>query len=502
MTATDTQVRISMRERLQGKSQEQAAAKANLRSRKTVAKYERLRQLPSQRKQRRSYRTRRDPFAADWPQAEALLAGAPELEAKTLFDWLCEQAPGKYQAGQLRTFQRRVATWRALHQAQVAVLEQVHRPGEVLQTDGVWLTELGVTIQGQPLAHLFIHSVLPYSNWEWGCLAQSESLAALQLGLQATLSRLAAVPRFHQTDNSSAATQNVSASDSTTPQAQRGYTEGYLHLLAHYGLEPRLTHRQAPQENGDVESLHGGFKQALTQHLLLRGRRDFDSLTAYSLFIEGVLTQRNAARQVRLAEELAVMKSLTVAPLAAVRSYRVRVSRNSLIRIERNHYSLPTSLIGCLVNVQVHEWHLDVGYGSQTVLTLPRLRGHGQQQINYRHLVDSLLRKPGGFRDYRYREALFPRLVFRQAWERLNRWLSPRRADLAYLRILRLAAQTLESDVAAALAQLLPCAEPWDETAVEALLPRRVPPVPEVQRGVVSLAAYDQLLQEGPYVRH
>jgi len=56
-----------------------------------------------------------------------------------------------------------------------------------MQTDGVWLTELAVTIQGQPLAHLFIHCVLPYSNWEWGCLAQSESLMALRLALHTTL---------------------------------------------------------------------------------------------------------------------------------------------------------------------------------------------------------------------------------------------------------------------------------------------------------------------------
>ena len=64
----------------------------------------------------------------------------------------------------------------------MAILEQVHRPGEVLQTDGTWLTELGVTIQGELFKHLLIHCVLPYSNWEWGRMAQSESLLAVRLG--------------------------------------------------------------------------------------------------------------------------------------------------------------------------------------------------------------------------------------------------------------------------------------------------------------------------------
>ena len=161
MTATDVQVRIMMRERQKGRTQEQAAASANVRSRKTVAKYEKLGGLPSELKQARRHRTRPDPFAEDWSTIEKMLEEAPGLEAKAVFEWLCERHPGRYRPGQLRTFQRHIATWRALHQKQVAILEQVHRPGEVMQTDGTWLTKLGVTIQGQPFKHILIHSVLP-----------------------------------------------------------------------------------------------------------------------------------------------------------------------------------------------------------------------------------------------------------------------------------------------------------------------------------------------------
>jgi hypothetical protein len=146
MTATDAQVRILMRERSKGRTQEQAAVKANLSSRNTVAKYEKLRQLPSQLKQVRHYRTRPDEFAADWPRIEQMLQDAPELEAKALFEWLCAEQPRpggtRYEPSQLRTFQRRVATWRGLNQVQVATLEQLHEPGEIMELDGVWLSEL------------------------------------------------------------------------------------------------------------------------------------------------------------------------------------------------------------------------------------------------------------------------------------------------------------------------------------------------------------------------
>ena len=122
MTCTDAQVRLMMRERRKGRTQEQAAAKANINSRKTVAKYEKAGKLPSELKKPRSYRTRKDPFEEDWPEVEQMLETAPELEATALFDWLCRQKADKYQEGQLRTFQRRVSEWRALNLEKAAVL--------------------------------------------------------------------------------------------------------------------------------------------------------------------------------------------------------------------------------------------------------------------------------------------------------------------------------------------------------------------------------------------
>lgn len=99
MTATNAQVEIAMNERRKGRSQAQAAIKANLRSRKTVAKYEKRGCLPSALKQPRQYRTHADAFAADWAEVEGMLADAPELEARALFEWLCESRPDRYRPG-------------------------------------------------------------------------------------------------------------------------------------------------------------------------------------------------------------------------------------------------------------------------------------------------------------------------------------------------------------------------------------------------------------------
>jgi len=209
------------------------------------------------------------------------------------------------------------------------------------------------------------------------------------------------------------------------------------------------------------------------------------------------MNRRNISRQERLAEELAVMKPLSATPLATNTQVRVPVTRGSLIRVQKNVYSVPTSLIGRRVTVRIHEWHLDVYYQTHLVATLPRLIGEKKHHVNYRHVIDSLIRKPGGFRDYRYRDDLFPSLVFRRAWEQLNQWQSPRKADIAYLRILRLAARGIESEVAAALEHLLATPERWDETGVEHILQPEPIHVPQLTCGQVHLRQYDQLLLGG-----
>ena len=83
-------------------------------------------------------------------------------------------------------------------------------------------------------------------------------------------------------------------------------------------------------------------------------------------------------------------------------------------------------------------------YAQKLVDALPRLRGRGKQRIDYRHVIDWLVRKPGAFADYRYREELFPSSRFRMAYDVLCRQ-QPERAAKEYLRILHLAARESES---------------------------------------------------------
>ena len=459
--------------------------------RNTGSKYVRLGKVPTELRRPRTWRTRADPFAEDWGEIAERLGDAPELEAKTLLEDLCERFPGRYQEGQLRTLQRRVKQWRALDGPERELFfEQAHRPGEAMQSDFTSANELRVTIGGEAFPHQLSHQVLPYSNWDWATVARSESMLALRRGIQAAVFRLGRVPEFVQTDNSSAATHDLG-------QGKREFNEEYLSLTRHLGMKPRTTAIGEKEQNGDVEAANGALKRRLEQQLLLRGSRDFGSEQEYEGWVQGVLEKANRARSERLSHELAVMPALEVERLPEYREEWVRVKQGGTIRVKNNTYSVPSRLQGERVQVRIFESRLEVLYGGILQMTVERLVGEGGHRIDYRHLIWSMVRKPGAFERYRYREELFPRPVFRQTYDALVTKLgSTRAADIEYLRILHLAASTMECEVEAALALLFEEGTVPDSDRIKRLMQSDPPEIPHVVIPEPDLMAYDDLLCE------
>jgi len=485
---TDAEVQMYLRERRKGKTQEQAAARAKM-SPTTARKYERAAKLPSHLKEPRTYRTRPDPFADDWPWVQSLLERDPALQAETLFRELCARRPGVYQSGQVRTFHRRVATWRALHGPEREVMfPQVHLPARMAQSDFTHMDDLQVTIAGQPFPHLLYHLVLTYSNWEAIHLCFTENFESLAEGIEVCLWQLGGVPKEHRTDNLSAAVRQLDA------EGRKDFTTRYSALMAHYGMTPSTNNAGLAHENGDVEQAHHRFKQAVDQALRLRGSRDFSDRATYVRFLQDLVRNRNLTRQTRIAEERAVLRPLPSTPLQPCRELEVRVSPFSTIQVLRNTYSVPSRLIGHLLVVRVRADSIDVYHGATRALTLPRLNGRHQHHIDYHHIIWSLVRKPRAFANYRFREALFPRLSFRKAYDVLLE-ARPARADQEYLRVLHLAASTSENDVEAALNLLLERGQlPCFDAVRELVRPPQPLAVPEVTTPTFDLSCYDALL--------
>src|ERR1044071_8151728 len=108
---TDEQVRRLRKLSNTEKNQEIAASKAGM-DPKTARRYLGLNRLPSELRKERNWRTRPDPFSEVWDLVRQQMEDSPGLEAKTLFEWLQREYPGRYADGQIRTLQRRIKVWR------------------------------------------------------------------------------------------------------------------------------------------------------------------------------------------------------------------------------------------------------------------------------------------------------------------------------------------------------------------------------------------------------
>lgn len=473
------------------KTQEMAAAKAGM-DVKTARKYLADGKLPSESRPDRRWRTRADRFEPVWEKIRDQIDANPGLEAKTLFEALQRERPGEFADGQLRTLQRRLKQWRATEgPSREVFFAQNQVPGRMGQSDFTHMTELNVTIGGRSFPHLLYHFVLTYSNWEAATLCYSESFESLSEGLQNALWELGGVPATHQTDRLSPAVNNMSD--------EKEFTARYEALLRHYRIEGRTIQAGKANENGDVEQRHHRLKRAVDQTLLLRGSRDFDSVARYKEFLRLLLERLNAGRRDRLKTEMQYLRALPARRLESAKRMEVKVDSGSVVAVDRNVYSVHSRLIGERVEVRLCVETVEVWYAGRKVEEMPRLRGRGKHRIDYRHIIDWLVRKPGAFDNYRYREELFPTSRFRMIFDTLRECAGPR-ANKRYLRILELAAKRGEARVDQALGRLLEDGEIGEDKltaeAVEALLAAgsAMAPVTAIEVAEVALASFDELL--------
>jgi len=470
------------------KTQATAAVKAGM-DVKTARKYLTSGKLPSQCKAAHTWRTRQDPFKEAWLEVKDMMSANSGLEAKTVFEYLKLKYPEEYADGQLRTLQRRIKQWRAQEGPSKEVFfPQIHYPGELCASDFTHMSKLGVTICGEVFRHLLYHFTLTYSNWEAGSVCFSESFESLSAGFQDALWQLGGVPLRHRSDRMSAAVNK----DCNPEQ----FTRDYQALMRHYAIEPQRTNAASANENGDIEQRHYRLKKAIEQSLILRGSRNFPSRGDYDEFLRMLFKQLNSGRINRLKEELAVLRVLPYQRMDSCKTIDTSVGPSSTIYVRNNTYSVHSRLIGENVRVKLHLDHIEVWHGQQMAERIPRMRGDGKHQIQYRHIIDWLVRKPGAFENYRYKSDMFPSSCFRIAYDTLRQRV-PLQANKEYLKILYAAAKEGETLVEHALQQLMLDDKPVSSDAIDRCIAqgRDIPLPADVTVEPVALEAYDELLE-------
>lgn len=478
MTCTNQQV-LLLRKNLMTYNQKVSAAKAGMCA-KTARKYSKSNKLPTELTAPRNWSTRSNPFEDSWESIKELLIESPTLEGKTILEQLVLKNPELHTMGQLRTLQRRIRDWRATNGSnQPVMFTQRYEPGQQSQSDFTCMNALKITIQGEQFDHLLFHFTLSYSSWSHVTICQSESFDNLVGGFEGAIFALGGVALEHRTDNLTAAFN--------CKKVPRVPTEKWQRVMDHYGITPSSNNPGVSNENGVVEKRHHVLKNKIDQALLVRESRGFDSLEAYDDFVTHVVTTKNDLIQPRLAKEAPHLKKLPSDKWSSPKVYPVKVRSTSLVHLLGTVYSVPSRLIGYELKAFVYPEKIELFYGNVLIQSVSSLT----ESIDYRHLIDSLIRKPGAFARYKYQEALFPRPIFRSAYEGLKHH-NPSRGHIDYLEILKLAKLNGEETVSQALGLLMEAGDIPLSACVKSLLdlpPKR----PEVFVLQPSLAIYDGL---------
>jgi hypothetical protein len=437
---TPEEVKLFMKQRTEGDTQQQASAKAGISERSGRRIDSGI--LPKKRESRH-WRTRKDPFVEVW-ENEILprLEKSPALAPTTLFEDLQDRHPGRFSNKLKRTFQRRVKAWKALYGPDKEVMfRQGKEAGRLGLSDFTELADVEITIAGEPLDHRLYHFRLPYSGWSHiRVILGGESYTALAEGLQEALQRLGGAPKEHRTDSLSAAYKNLSKS------GQEDLTERYHSLCEHYGMAPTRNNRGVSHENGAVESPHGHIKNRIRQALLLRESHDFRSLDDYRQWLDGLIRRFNRRCDDALEIERNHLLSLPRHNATDYSEQVVKVTSSSTIDVKRVLYSVPARLVGESLRLHIYDDRIKAYVGSTLAHTLTRAYAlnHNRRArcIDYRHLIGQLVRKPQAFRYSQLRDDLLPNATYQQIWVAIDQQLEPRAACKRIVGILSLAART------------------------------------------------------------
>ncbi|BCD99512.1 IS21 family transposase [Marinagarivorans cellulosilyticus] len=478
-----------MQHRQQGTNQEAAAAKAGI-SARSGRRIESALTTPRP-KNDRDWRTREDPLEAVWEtELEPLLRAEPALTGTTLLEYLEEHYPTHYDQRVLRTLQRRVKQWKALHGPDKTVIFRQQAEAGRQGFSDFTHPDSAITIAGEPFKHLLYQFRLAYSGWRSVTVIQGgESFAALSTGLQRALQQAGGCPIEHRTDSLSAARNNQ----------QNQWTGAYDDLCAHYNMTPTRNNLGESHENGIVECANGSLKRRISQQLKLRGSHDFDSIESYQRFIDKIYERLNRRSHSRFQEEKPTLQGLPKQQTANYQTLSLKVTRSSTIEVRRVVYSVPSRLIGERVQVRLYHDKLAIYVGQQCAITLTRVYpGHKDaraKRIDYKHLIHSLAAKPQAFRYSQIRDDILPDDNYKQLWQYADEALESREACKWMVTVLRLAC---EYDAEKQLGEeLLSEAKVGKFASIKTLQDRFFCPsqvVPELQAKQHDLQSYDALL--------
>ena len=175
-------------------------------------------------------------------------------------------------------------------------------------------------------------------------------------------------------------------------------TEGLLKLSIYYGFGFRFCNVRRGNEKGHVErSVEYVRRKAFSEP----GKDRFNTLAEANEYLAQKcieLNNKKISDGTIPAETFDEEKKRLLPVLPKFESCKIvsgHVDKYSTVTVERNHYSVPDSLVGKAVEVKIYTDRLVIRYGGQTVASHERCFETNQWRIDIYHYLRTLKRKPG-----------------------------------------------------------------------------------------------------------
>ena len=481
-----------MRNKQEGLSQEVAAAKAGISERTGYS----IDKNNIQKGRKHDWKTRKDPFEDIWEKEIIPMLKDGIFESTFILQILQQKYPDKYEYKTLRTLQKKVKKWKALCGPEKEVMFlQKHEPGELAISDFTHPNRIKVTINGEPLEHIFYRFRLVYSGFNYVQVfrGSGEPYEAFTQGLQEALYCAGGVPVKHRTDSLSASFKNLNK------EAKEDLTERYKAFIEHFNMEPTRNNRGEAHENGSIEASHTHFKNRVYQHLIIRQSIDFKSFEDYREFIQTVSKEHNKRVCKNFKIEQASLKPLPVTKAVDYKEAVAVVSSSSTINVRRVTYTVPSRLIGERLHVRLYAEKIEGYLGIALTCTMTRKYTSGNikriRQVDYRHVIGSLIKKPGAFYSSKLRDDLLPNDSYRFIWEHVSTNMIRQNACKFIVGLLHLAAtQNCEDKLAEKVVELIQNEKQLKLTELQHQFTLHKTIMPELQVSQHDLSAYNKFI--------
>lgn len=255
-------------------------------------------------------------------------------------------------------------------------------PGKQAQVD---FAEFTVEFTDEPcvVRKVWLFSmVLGHSRWLWGWFVASQNLQSVLRCHIAAFSDMGGVPEEILYDRMKTAVTGEDEAGVVT------YNSSLVALLNHYGAIPRACQPYRAKTKGKVER---PFRYIRQDFFLARTFRNMDDLNAqFDAWRTEVANPRVHATTRRVvdeafAEELAHLKPLPAIPYSAILSVERRVSKDGMIAVGGNFYSVPDTTRRRTLEVQHHATELRIYEDGELIACHPVLEGKALRRIDPAH---------------------------------------------------------------------------------------------------------------------